>query len=59
MAWSRLYRMRPTPAETSVLRELDRAFVEYHNKKTTDEPRDSDGYSTRPMTPELFDSLFK
>jgi hypothetical protein len=57
LAWAQLYRIRPEPAEMAVLRDLDGAFLEHHARKGG--AGESEVQSERPMTPELFDAVFK
>jgi hypothetical protein len=58
LAWSTLVGVKMTPVELSILRELDRNYVEYHVLKKSRAGDDAKEISSRPMSPELFDSLF-
>lgn len=59
VAWAWLYRVRPSPAEVTVLRDLDIALRDYHNKKNNSDGKSAEVVSSTHMTPELFDSLFR
>jgi len=56
-AWARLFCIDISPFEVDVLRRLDRTFREHQANKT--KPADADVDASRPMTPELFDSIWK
>lgn len=55
-SWARLFRVDISPFEVDVLRRLDRTFREHYAKKKNPTVAVE---SSRPMTPELFDSLWK
>lgn len=59
LAWGMLYRFRPSPAEVTVLRAIDSEFCEHHNKKAGSAGDRKVELSSREITPELFDVLFK
>lgn len=57
-SWARLNQVEIEPAELMVLKALDRAFVAQRSNGG-DGAGPAQAVSSHPMTPELFDSLFK
>jgi len=64
-AWSRLRQERIKNWELSALRAMDQARLDYYHSKLDEDKDPIDGKreskpvkSSRPLSPELFDSLF-